>query len=67
MKDMEKVLQSKEKEWEVKVKEVDELKSDVERLEWLLKSKQSYIDDLQPILREYKEYCKRSIGVRNTH
>ena len=66
MKDIEKVLQSKEKEWEVKVKEVNELKSDVERLERLLKSKQSYIDGLQPILREYKEYCKRSIGVR-TH
>ena len=66
MKDMEKVLQSKEKEWEVKVKEVNELKSDIERLERFLKLKQFYIDSLQPILREHKEYCKRIIGIR-TH
>ena len=44
---MEKVMQSKEKDWEVHVKEVDNIQSKVSNLEYSLNLKQSYINNLE--------------------
>jgi len=46
-------MQSKEKDWEVHIKEVDKLRSKVSDLEYSLNLKQSYIDNLEKKLIMY--------------